>query len=217
MSDLLEFRGISGHPNFDHFRRNGSFSTPRGFINNCARLPLQCSRKTAGMDMKVGRIGPLGIWDKFDERWIGTRVAARWFLVATLFVLTTLPLFIGKPSPSGALGKAYGAVAGIGGAISIFYLWIGMWKYWARLDESGRWSKRFWFAVMLAGFWYGSCLYCWCIYLPQVMRSARQGVAPPVIELRSGKKVVFGKFLLAAWLCFVLLLVLIFVFPKFAV
>ena len=30
MSDLLEFQGISGHPNFDHFRRNGSFSTPTG-------------------------------------------------------------------------------------------------------------------------------------------------------------------------------------------
>ena len=30
MSDLLEFQGISGHPNFGHFRRNGSFSTPTG-------------------------------------------------------------------------------------------------------------------------------------------------------------------------------------------
>src|SRR5215469_17251683 len=28
ISDLLEIRGISGHPNFDRFRRNGSFSTP---------------------------------------------------------------------------------------------------------------------------------------------------------------------------------------------
>ena len=35
MSDLLEFQGISGHPNFGHFRRNGSFSRPTpGFVNN---------------------------------------------------------------------------------------------------------------------------------------------------------------------------------------
>src|SRR5215467_5112972 len=34
MSDLLEFRGISGHPNFDHFRRNGSFSTPTLYITH---------------------------------------------------------------------------------------------------------------------------------------------------------------------------------------
>jgi hypothetical protein len=32
ISDLLEFQDISGHPNFDHFRRNASFSTPTGVI-----------------------------------------------------------------------------------------------------------------------------------------------------------------------------------------
>lgn len=158
--------------------------------------------------MSFDRIGPLGTWNKFDERWIGTRLAARWLLIATLFVLTTLPLFFGNLPSSGVLRNVYGGVAGIGGTISIFYVWIGMWKYWARLDESGRWSKRFWFAVMLIGFWYGSCLYCWCAYLPQVIRSDQRGVTPSEIEPTHGRGV-FGKSLVVAWFFFFLFSVLL--------
>src|ERR1700749_946633 len=42
--------------------------------------------------------------------------------------------------------------AAILGCLGLIFLWLGMWWYWVRLDDSGRWSKRFWFIVLLAGF-----------------------------------------------------------------
>jgi hypothetical protein len=43
-----------------------------------------------------------------------------------------------------------------------------MWIYWVKVDRSGHARKRLWFVVMLAGAWYGSCLYFYFAYLPQV-------------------------------------------------
>ena len=165
-------------------------------------------------NMRFDRIGPLGLWNRFDEQWIGTRRAALLFLIASFFVLSLVPVFFGwvQPSKSSPSNFIWGVV-GVLGSISIFFLWIGMWKYWARLDRSGRWAKRLWFIVMLVGFWDGSCLYCWCIYLPQVIRSGRQGVAPSSIEPSRHQRAIFGKSLLVAWVCFFLFVAILFVLP----
>ena len=58
------------------------------------------------------------------------------------------------------------------GTLALFFLWLGMWRYWARLDCSTRMTKRLWFGVLLFGFWYGSCLYYFLLYRPQVRRAA---------------------------------------------
>ena len=168
--------------------------------------------------MRFDRIGPLGLWNRFDERWIGTRRAAQLFFVASLFVLGLLPVFLGRIEPSDKpSANVFWGIVGVGGAFSVLFLWLGMWRYWARLDaSSGKWIKRFWFLVMLAGFWYGSCLYCWCVYLPQVIRSGRQGVTSPVTEPVHGGKAVFGRSLVVVWLCFLFFVGLIFAFPKLA-
>lgn len=62
------------------------------------------------------------------------------------------------------------AFVGVFGTLGLLFLYIGMWWYWARLDDSGRWWKRFWFVVLLVGFWNGSILYFLFVYLPQVVR-----------------------------------------------
>jgi hypothetical protein len=54
--------------------------------------------------------------------------------------------------------------------VGMFFVWVGMWWYWARLDASGKWAKRFWFVVLLFGFWFGAAAYYVCVYLPQVVR-----------------------------------------------
>ncbi len=55
-------------------------------------------------------------------------------------------------------------------AIGILFLWLGMWRYWTRVDDSNRSAKRLWFIVLLIGFWWGSALYYFLAYLPQTIR-----------------------------------------------
>jgi hypothetical protein len=67
------------------------------------------------------------------------------------------------------------AFVGVFGTLGLLFLYVGMWWYWARLDDSGRWWKRFWFVVLLVGFWNGSVLYFLFVYLPQVVRRREAG------------------------------------------
>lgn len=115
------------------------------------------------------------IWNWFKDEWLITRKAAKLFLVSAFFVLALTPVFLGmidtnklsfwKRLPWGILGVL--------GPIALFFLWFGMWRYWARIDNATEWAKRVWFLVLLIGFWWGSCLYCFFVYLPQVFRRTR--------------------------------------------
>lgn len=62
------------------------------------------------------------------------------------------------------------AFLGVFGTLGMMFLWVGMWWYWATLDDSGRWWKRIWFVVLLIGFWDGSIVYFLFVYLPQLVR-----------------------------------------------
>jgi hypothetical protein len=59
-------------------------------------------------------------------------------------------------------------ILGAIGAAGAVLIYFSMWFYWARIDESSGWKKRFWFLVLLLGLWYGSCLYYFAVYRPQV-------------------------------------------------
>jgi hypothetical protein len=59
-------------------------------------------------------------------------------------------------------------ILGVLGPVAIFFLWFGMWRYWVRIDRTAGWERRKWFIVLLVGFWWGSCLYCMLVYLPQI-------------------------------------------------
>jgi len=66
-------------------------------------------------------------------------------------------------------------VIGMGATVGLFFIWLGMWFYWVRLDGSAAWQKALWFFVLLAGFCLGSTLYFLFVYLPQMMRRAKLG------------------------------------------
>ena len=40
--------------------------------------------------------------------------------------------------------------------VGMLFVWVGMWWYWAKLDVSGNWARRFWFFVLLCGFCFGA-------------------------------------------------------------
>jgi hypothetical protein len=64
-------------------------------------------------------------------------------------------------------------VIGMAATVGLFFIWLGMWFYWARLDGSEAWRKTLWFLVLLVGFCLGSTLYFLFVYLPQAMRRAK--------------------------------------------
>jgi hypothetical protein len=60
------------------------------------------------------------------------------------------------------------------GAVAIFFLWLGMLRFWIRVDPSNKWTKRLSLVVPVLGFWYGACLYYFAVYLAQMLRKERQ-------------------------------------------
>lgn len=124
-------------------------------------------------------IGPWGPFNLFGDDWMVSRKAAKLFFAsAVLELLSTLMFFgwidIAKMTFSQRLPWG---ILGMVGSVGTGFLWIGMWRYWFRLDDSGAWNKRFWFVVLLVGFWWGSCLYFFFAYLPRVThhRTAESG------------------------------------------
>jgi len=114
-------------------------------------------------------------WGKFTDQWLMTRAATRIFFASTLLVLafTASPWFGGSVSLNGMnfWQRLPWGIFGLTVPLAIPCLLFGMWTYWTRLDRARPWVKRAWFVVLLIGLWWGSCLYCLCVYLPQVRRA----------------------------------------------
>lgn len=118
------------------------------------------------------------VWTGFKDNWLVTRQAAILFLVSTFFVIALTPVLLGLIDTDGMRfwARLPWGVLGVLGPIALFFLWFGMWRYWVRLDNANRWVKRIWFLLLLVGFWWGSCLYCFLVYLPQVFRRTRVAI-----------------------------------------
>jgi len=114
------------------------------------------------------------VWTRFKDEWLITQQAAKLFLVSTFLVLALTPAFLGKihTDKMPLWERLPWAILGVLGPVALFFLWLGMWRYWVRLDRSRPWTKRMWFILLLVGFWLGSCLYCFFVDLPQVYRRA---------------------------------------------
>ena len=125
-------------------------------------------------------VGPFAFsrWLFRDDR-LASRAYQILFFVSALVVLAMVPFFMGEVDPSkmSIWGRLHWAFLGTFGPFGLFFLWFGMWWYWVKLDHSGRWIKRGWFLVLLFGFWYGSVLYYFGAYLPQVRRASRPGAS----------------------------------------
>ncbi len=115
------------------------------------------------------------VWTWFRENWLVTRHAAKLFLVSTLLVLSLTPLFLGwiDPNRMSFWPRLPLGILWTLAPVALLFLYFGMWRYWIRIDNSSAWLKRMWFIIMLVGLWWGSCLYCYFVYLPQVSRRAR--------------------------------------------
>lgn len=110
------------------------------------------------------------------DDWIKSPRAAKLFLASTFLVLALVPWFEGWIAPATKMAlwlRIFWAIFGTVGATGLSFLFYGMWWYWVRLDESKKLLKGMRFLILLFGFWFGSCVYCYFVYLPQVIRRNR--------------------------------------------
>lgn len=114
----------------------------------------------------------LAPWRMFGDEWLTTRRAAKLFFIASLFLAAVTVQMVGwiDPVHMPAWERILWVTLGMAGTAGGFLLWYGMRRYWLRLDDSRASAKRIWFPVVLFGLWWGSCLYYYCVYLPQVLR-----------------------------------------------
>lgn len=107
----------------------------------------------------------------FKDDWLITARAAKLFLVCSVGLIAVTPIFLGwvDPNKMSAAGRISWEVLGIVGAVGTTLLWLGMWRYWLRIDRSRAILRRFWFVILLLGAFYGSCLYYYFVYLPKVV------------------------------------------------
>lgn len=121
--------------------------------------------------MRFERLWLPSSWLK--DEWLSTSTAAKLFFLSVLSVIAlTLEYNLDISAASYWQHQLWDAL-GVLEAISILFLWLGMWRYWTRIDDSNRSAKRLWFLVLLIGFWWGSALYYFLVYLPQTVRRRR--------------------------------------------
>jgi hypothetical protein len=109
------------------------------------------------------------IWNRIKDEWLTSRVASGLFAASSVIILIVTPIWFGYvevPDTTFWENLLLGG-SGVAGALSIFFLWGGMWRYWMQRDASARAVKRVWFFVLLFGIWYGAIFYYLLAYLPR--------------------------------------------------
>jgi hypothetical protein len=112
-----------------------------------------------------------------NDDWLLSKRAARYFvfcIVATAAL--TLYMYTGNYAVRSAdlhgyvrwtVEIAVDALVVVG-VIGELTLWLGMWRYWVRLDNSDSRTKKIWFVVLLFGLWFGGIVYCLAVYQRQL-------------------------------------------------
>jgi len=120
--------------------------------------------------MRLQRAGPFwlpAIWLRHD--YLISRFVAQFFLFSAVWGIISFPFFIGYLDPA-RMPSWIGIpvkVLVLAGVAPVLLLWLGTWRYWVRLDDSGLWAKRIWFVVLLFGFWCGAVIYYFSVYFPR--------------------------------------------------
>jgi hypothetical protein len=124
------------------------------------------------MMMDLKNVGPWGLAGKFSDDWIVSPTANRLFFFSVLFTLGLVPVVLDHVDIENMSfwPRLLLTITSMIGVVAILFLWFGMWRYWMRLDRSTKWLKRASFLLLLIGFWYGSSIYYFFVYLPQVSR-----------------------------------------------
>lgn len=123
--------------------------------------------------MRFQRVGIFWVpsnWLRDD--WLISRRVAKLFFLSAICGLASTPIFVElwDPTKVSFWVRFPLTILVMLGTVAAFFLWLGMLRYWVRLDDSRVWAKRAWFLVLLLGFPYGSFLYYFCVFLPRVIR-----------------------------------------------
>ena len=114
---------------------------------------------------------PEFFWHRISDKWLVSRTASICFAVAAIYIIAITAVLYSPvlqedhPHPPFLFVLLCG-IGGVLGALSAFFLWGGMWRYWRRCDPSKQIAHRIWFLVLFLGFCYGSILYYAVVYLP---------------------------------------------------
>lgn len=117
-------------------------------------------------------VGPFWLpsaWLRDD--WLISSLTAKLFFLSTFCVLAVTPAVMGIDTTKLTFWIRFPLTAlGFLVPVGVLFLFVGMWRYWMRVDHSRPWIKRIWFFILLVGFWWGSFLYYFAVYLPQLVR-----------------------------------------------
>jgi hypothetical protein len=110
--------------------------------------------------------------DKIRDDQIVSRRAVRFFVASSLFVvgLTAFLLTGIDPAKLPFWYRLPITILVMLAVVATFSVWIGMWRFWIRLDRSSKAIRRMWFVLLLIGFWWSSCLYLYIVYFPTVRK-----------------------------------------------
>jgi len=107
------------------------------------------------------------IWKRFSDAWLVSKHASRLLgLSAFIIVGMSIILVANRTQAWISDGGAFLGAGGVLAAVSVFFIWGGMWRYWMICDSSSL-ARRLWFAVMVFGLWYGAIIYYALVYLPR--------------------------------------------------
>jgi hypothetical protein len=110
------------------------------------------------------------IWRRIGDKWLVSKSAAAGFAVAAIIILgMTVAIITTEPQTIGSVVRFFLGIGGILAAVSVFFLWGGMWHYWERSDSSSLAARRAWFFGLVFGLWYGAVLYYLLVYLPNTL------------------------------------------------
>ncbi|MGA7080675.1 MAG: hypothetical protein WBQ43_20130 [Terriglobales bacterium] len=111
------------------------------------------------------------IWRKIGDTWLVSKSASAAFALSAIVILgMTVAIVTTEPQSVGSVVQFFLGIGGILAAVSVFFLWGGMWRYWGNCDSSSLAARRVWFFALVFGLWYGAVLYYLLVYLPNTLR-----------------------------------------------
>lgn len=119
------------------------------------------------------------IWNSISDEWLESHLASILFAVsaAAIALMTVVGLEYIHVSEAGLFQNLFLGIGGALGALGVFFLWGGMWRYWLRCDTSGRTVRKLTFVLLSAGLWYGAIVYYLLVYLRGVRRQTNRSTA----------------------------------------
>src|SRR5271170_6415487 len=89
------------------------------------------------------------IWRRIGDRWLVSKSASAAFAVSALVILgMTVAIITTEPQSLGSVIQFFLGIGGILAAVSVFFLWGGMWHYWGKCDRSSLTARRLWFFAL---------------------------------------------------------------------